>query len=180
MNFRPEQPETVAARAVELLRSRFASEILSVDTCAGQTYVSIRRDKVVEVLRTLRDDPDLRYDLLTDLAGVDYLNQGKPERFCVVYHLHSMSKNEYLRVKAYVPEDDPSIDTVSPLFLSANWAEREAYDFYGIRFTGHPNLRRLELPETYVGYPLRKDYPLRGMGERNEFPRYVEREDTVR
>lgn len=178
MLFRPEKPEILAPRAAQILRERHADQILSVDTFVGQTTISVRRDRIVEILRLLRDEASLRFDCLLDLAGVDYLNQGMPERFCIVYQLFSFPHREGCRIKAYLPEEDPAIDSVSGLYRSASWAEREAFDFYGIRFHGHPDLRRIQLPETYSGYPLRKDYPLRGYGERNEFPRYVEKEDS--
>ena len=100
-----------------------------------------------------------------------------PERFAVAYNLYSHGKKGSFRVKAFIPEDDPSIDSIHDLWSAANWAEREAYDFYGFQFNGHPNQIRILLPDNYVGYPLRKDYPLRGMGERDAFPRYVPDED---
>ena len=117
-----------------------------------------------------RDEP---VDSLTDLTAVDYLNQGMPERFCVVYNLYSFKENVRTRVKAFVPEGDASIDSVSALWKSAPWAEREVWDLFGISFKGHPDLKRLLLPESYQGHPLRKDYPLTGKGERMDFPRYV-------
>jgi NADH-quinone oxidoreductase subunit C len=108
-----------------------------------------------------------------DLTAVDWLNQGMPERFCVVYNLYSFKENTRTRVKAFVPEGDPVIDSVSSLWRAAPWAEREVWDFFGIKFKGHPGLKRIQLPENYEGHPLRKDYPLTGRGERMNFPRYV-------
>jgi NADH-quinone oxidoreductase subunit C len=97
-----------------------------------------------------------------------------PERFAVVYQLTSLEHNARLRVKAYVPEEPCEIATATELWPAANWAEREVYDLYGIRFTGHPDLRRILMPENYQGHPLRKDYPLKGRGERDHFPKYTE------
>ena len=95
--------------------------------------------------------------MLTDLTCVDYL--GETPRFEMVYHLYSLAKNHRLRIKARVPEDPCEIDTLCPLWPSANWMEREVWDLYGVRFTGHPDLRRLLLYEEFQGHPLRKDYP---------------------
>jgi len=166
-----ENPD-LAKKATETIQAKFPDQLLSVGEHAAQPFVCVRRDRIVELLRYLRDE--LGFDLMTDLCGVDYLNQGMPERFCVVYNLYSTKANGRFRVKAFVPEEDPSIDTVSSLWKAAPWAEREAYDMYGIRFKGHPDLKRILLPESYGGFPLRKDYPLQGEGERMNFPRYVE------
>lgn len=156
---------------IEAVQAKFPGEVLSVSTHAGQGFVNVKRDRIVEILKMLLDEHG--FDGLTDLSAVDYLNQGMPERFCVVYNLYSYAGNVRTRVKAYVPEADPSLGSVSALWRSANWAEREVYDLFGITFKGHPDLKRILLPEGYEGHPLRKDYPLTGKGERMNFPRYV-------
>jgi NADH-quinone oxidoreductase subunit C len=156
---------------IETLKTKFADQVLGVDTHAGQAWVDVKRDRIVDVLKTLRDE--CGYDMLTDVTAVDYLNQGMPERFAVVYNLYSVKDNVRTRVKAWVPESDPIIDTASTLWRSAPWAEREVWDLMGIKFKGHPDLKRIQLPENYEGHPLRKDYPLTGRGERMNFPRYV-------
>ncbi|HLF93820.1 MAG TPA: NADH-quinone oxidoreductase subunit C [Planctomycetota bacterium] len=157
---------------IETIKAKFADQVLGLHEHAGQKYVHVKRDRIVELLKALRDE--CGFDSLTDLTAVDYLNQGMPERFCVVYNLYSFKENVRTRVKAFVPEGDASIDSVSALWKSAPWAEREVYDLFGITFKGHPDLKRLVLPEGYEGHPLRKDYPLTGRGERMDFPRYVE------
>jgi NADH-quinone oxidoreductase subunit C len=113
---------------------------------------------VVDVLRGLRDDAATRFDRLTDLTAVDYL--GRSPRFEVVYQLHSLAHRHRLRVKTGVPEDDATVPTVSGLWTAALWAEREVFDLFGIRFDGHPDLRRILLYPEFVGHPLRKDYEL--------------------
>lgn len=158
----------------QTLQQKFGDQVISVHEFAKQPYVHVKRDRIVEICRCLRDD--LGFDLLSDLCGVDYLNQGMPERFCVVYNVYSTRANARFRVKAFVPEEDPVIDSVSPIWKAAPWAEREAYDLFGIKFRGHPDLKRILLPETYGGHPLRKDYPLIGEGERQNFPRYTKDE----
>lgn len=156
---------------IEAVQSRFPGEVLSVSAHAGQAFVNVKRERIVEILTLLRDEHG--FDGLTDLSAIDYLNQGMPERYCVVYHLYSYAANVRTRVKAFVPEADPSIQSASSLWRAAPWAEREVFDLYGITFKGHPDLKRIMLPEGYEGHPLRKDYPLTGKGERMNFPRYV-------
>lgn len=155
-------------RAPVKCREAFGDQILG----QGPSYLEVKRDRIHDLLKFLRDDPELRFDQLSDVCGVDYLNQGKPGRFCVVYNLYSFTTRTQFRVKAFVPEDDPTIDSASDLWRAAEWAEREAYDMVGIEFRGHPDLRRILMPFGYEGYPLRKDYPLIGRGERMDFPVY--------
>lgn len=122
------------------------------------------------------------FHVLSDLAGVDLLHYEPerepkpplphPERFAVVYHLLRPADGARLRVRAAVSELEPAIATAADLWKSANWLEREAYDLIGVSFTGHPDLRRILMPEGYVGHPLQKDYPVQGRGEREAFPRY--------
>jgi len=156
---------------IETVKAKFADQVLGVGAHAGQAWVDVKRDRIVDVLRTLRDE--CGYDLMSDLTAVDYLNQGMPERYAVVYNLYSVKDNVRTRVKAWVPEADPTIDSVASLWRAAPWAEREVWDLMGIKFKGHPDLKRIQLPENYEGHPLRKDYPLTGRGERMDFPRYV-------
>jgi NADH-quinone oxidoreductase subunit C len=123
----------------------------------GDATVLVDREQLVAVMRFLRDDLELAFDMLTDVTCVDYL--GQEPRFEMVYHLYSVAKNHRLRVKASVPETSCEIDTLCPLWASANWMEREVFDLYGVRFTGHPDPRRILLYEEFQGHPLRKDYP---------------------
>jgi NADH-quinone oxidoreductase subunit C len=124
----------------------------------GDATARVDPSRVVEVLRLLRDDPELEFEMLTDVTAVDYL--GEVPRFEVVYHLYSVSKNHRVRIKARVPGDDaPELESAVPVWPSANWMEREVWDLYGIRFRNHPDLRRILLYEQFEGHPLRKDYP---------------------
>jgi NADH-quinone oxidoreductase subunit C len=157
--------------AIDRLKEKFADQVLEVREHAGQRCAHVRRDRILELLRFLRDE--CAFDVLTDLTAVDYLNQGLPERFCVVYNLYSMRESVRTRLKAFVPEGDATIESAAPLWNAAPWAEREVYDLFGIVFKSHPDLRRIVLPDGYEGHPLRKDYPLTGRGERMNFPRYV-------
>lgn len=130
--------------------------------------VSLRRAHAF--LEHLRDQ--LGFEMLIDATAIDTLKlEGDhPERFAVVWSLLNLQQEARLRVRAYVDEDNPTCPTASDLWPAANWAEREVYDMYGIEFSGHPNLIRLLCPQEFSGFPLRKDYPLRGRGERDNFP----------
>jgi NADH-quinone oxidoreductase subunit C len=123
----------------------------------GDATACIDPERVVEVARLLRDDSELEFEMLTDVTAVDYL--GEEPRFEMVYHFYSVARNHRLRIKARVPDEPPEIDSLVDVYASANWMEREVWDLYGIRFKGHPDLRRILLYEEFEGHPLRKDYP---------------------
>ena len=125
----------------------------------GELTVDARADRIVQVLRFLRDEPLAKFSVLIDLCGVDYPERAK--RFDVVYHLLSMHNNMRIRVKAQINEED-TIPTATSVFPAADWFEREAFDMYGIVFVGHPDLRRILTDYGFEGYPLRKDFPLTG------------------
>lgn len=139
------------------LEETFGDAIVATRSDFGDDTAVVRRERIVEICTFLRDDPELRFDLAMDLTGVDYL--GEEPRFEVVYHLYSLEKKHRVRIKARVPEDDAAIDSVVPVWIGMDWYEREAYDMYGIVFRGHPNLKRILMYESFVGHPLRKDYP---------------------
>jgi len=120
--------------------------------------VFVPAERIVEVCTFLRDDPELDFALLACITGVDYLP--REPRFEVVYHLLTVSKNGRFVLKVQLPDEHPSVPTVVGVWPTANWHEREAYDFYGIVFEGHPDLTRILLPEAWEGWPLRKDSPL--------------------
>lgn len=152
---------------IEKLKSRFGADILKTEVFRNQLSVVVKRDNILNVMRLLKDDAELAYDFLVDLTAVDYLKMEKSPRFEVVYNLRSMKHNRRVRIKVPVPENDCKTESVCGIWKTANWMEREAYEMYGIKFENHPDLRKLLMPETYEYYPLRKDYPLRGKGERD-------------
>jgi len=157
----PQQP--VPHAAVQALQGRFADAIEEVILFRDEITVRMRKDAVHDALQFLRDDPALRYDMLIDLTGVDW--RVRMPRFDVVYQLYSTDNRHRLRIKSGVNaiERGDSIPTAANLWASANWLERECFDMFGINFANHPDLRRILLPEDWnEGYPLRKDYPLRG------------------
>ncbi len=149
--------------AVAALQERFPDTIEEVVTFRDEITVRVNKAAVHEALHFLRDQPGLRYDMLIDLTAVDW--RVRIPRFDVAYQLYSTDNRHRLRVKSGVNalERGDSIPTASDLWASANWLERECYDMFGIDFANHPDLRRILLPEDWnEGYPLRKDYPLRG------------------
>lgn len=148
-----------AAEAANKLRERFGAEVELLPEFCGEISIRVPRERIVEVCRYLR--AECGFDMLTDVAGVD--NYGEEPRFEVVYHVYSMADKQMLRLKVGVPEDDVVVDSVVSVWRTADWHEREAYDMFGIRFRGHPNLRRILMWEGYPYHPLRKDFPLAGL-----------------
>jgi len=146
--------------AVRKLRERFPEAILQAGTARNEVTVVVDRAAIEPVCRFLRDDLDLSFDYLSDLTAVDRLGLGESgPRFEVVYHLYSMSRRTRLRLKVRAADGEP-VPTVTPVWQGADWFEREVFDLFGIRFAGHPDLRRILMPEDWVGHPLRKDYPV--------------------
>jgi NADH-quinone oxidoreductase subunit C len=146
-------PEQILAAVREL----GGEHVRSFHDNLGQATVTIERDAAPELFRALRDHPELKLEMLVDVTAVDYL--GESPRFEVVYHLHSLTHGHRLRVKIRVVEDEPWVHSLTGLWKSANWLERETWDMLGIRFVGHPDPRRILMYEEFVGHPLRKDYP---------------------
>jgi len=145
---------------LKLLKEQFPDKIIETHSYRGDDTAVVKKEAILEVMRFLKEDPRLRYNFLMDLAGVDYLTYRKEPRFEVVYHLYALEYNRRVRIKAPVDEEDPTIDSLTPLWEAANWYEREVWDMFGIRFNNHPNLKRLLMYEEFVGHPLRKDYPI--------------------
>jgi NADH-quinone oxidoreductase subunit C len=130
----------------------------------GEATVLVDRDGLLEALRAFRDEEELRLDFLSSVTATDW--PGRDPRFWVVYELSSTERHHRLRVKVGLPEDDVRVHSVTGLFPTANWHERETYDFFGVVFEGHPNLRRILLPEGWEGWPLRKTEELGGVDTR--------------
>jgi NADH-quinone oxidoreductase subunit C len=154
------------------LASNHEQTVQGWDVALGELTVVVSRMQVASFLRYLRDEPRCQFSCLIDICGVDY--PGRPNRFDVVYHLLSLKLNHRIRVKTETDEASPVPSAVS-VFPSANWYEREAFDMYGIMFSGHPDLRRILTDYGFQGYPLRKDFPLTGFVE----VRYSEEQKRV-
>ena len=145
-------------KILEDLKKEFSEKIKETTSLFGDNIVVIDKDALLEIFSFLKNKPN-EYNMLLDLTCVDYKDQ-KP-RFEMVYHLFSLSRNQRLRIKTRLSEDDLIIDSLTSLWKNANWLEREIYDLFGVRFNGHPDLRRIFMYDGFEGYPLRKDYPLR-------------------
>jgi NADH-quinone oxidoreductase subunit C len=144
------------------LRERFGEAVLLEHEFRGDLAVTVAREALHPVLETLRSEPELAFDFLVDVTAVDWLNLGRIPRFEVVYHLYSLAHHRRLRVKVPVEEDDRRVPTATDIWQGADWFEREAWDMFGIRFEGHPNLARILMDDDWEGHPLRKDYPIGG------------------
>jgi NADH-quinone oxidoreductase subunit C len=145
------------------LRERTGAGVLETHDFRGDHTAVVTRETVLDLLTLCRDDSALEFDLLVDITAVDHLKfPGREDgpRFEVVYHLYSITHDHRVRLKVRVEEDDARVPTASGLWPIANWLEREVWDMFGIRFDGHPDLRRLLLYEEFIGHPLRKDYPM--------------------
>jgi NADH-quinone oxidoreductase subunit C len=136
--------------------------VLEVEIAYGELTVSVETAAIVDVLRSLRDGPGLEFQQLVDICGVDYPERER--RFDVVYHLLSLSRNQRVRL-AVEADEDTAVPSVTPVYPSADWFEREAFDLYGVFFSGHPDLRRLLTDYGFQGHPMRKDFPMTGFVE---------------
>jgi NADH-quinone oxidoreductase subunit C len=150
------------------LRERFGDAVQRVDVVWGETTVVVASPHLLEIVRWLHDEPSQQYDYLSDVTAVEYRDVERPLE--VVWHLRSLPLRRFLRLKVLVPKGQPlEVPSVWSVYKGADWLERECYDMFGIRFVGHPDLRRLLMWEQYKeGYPLRKDFPLRGRLSRSE------------
>jgi NADH-quinone oxidoreductase subunit C len=149
------------------LQAAFGDAVRAFKLECGEATLTVGASDYARVAQQLRDDPLLRFEQLIDLCGVDYSDYRNAPwdgaRFCVVSHLLSVTHNWRLRLKVFAPDDDmPSLSSVTPVWNSANWFEREAFDFYGIVFEGHEDLRRILTDYGFIGHPMRKDFPVSG------------------
>ena len=149
------------------LQSKFGEKLLSVKTALAEATIEVGAADYFSVMQTLRDAPEFRFDELIDLCGVDYSSYRDTEwsgkRYASVTHLLSVEKNLRLRVRVFADDEEfPMLDSLVPVWSSANWFEREAFDLYGIVFSGHPDLRRILTDYGFVGHPFRKDFPISG------------------
>ena len=153
---------------LETLKSKFGDAI-GTSEFRDNRRVIVPAESVYDVLQYLKES--CGFDFLVDVAGIDYLHYpNAADRFAVVYALANSTTAERVFVKVFVNDPDPTLKSAVPLWQGADWMEREVYDMFGITFDGHPDLRRILMPAEFTSYPLRKDYPLRGHGERHNFP----------
>ena len=145
----------------EKLQHHFKDDILSINEFRGELTVVVKKKHIVRICEFLRDDEELQFDSLRDVCGADYYRP--QDRFEVIYNIFSLKNKYRLRLKVLVDESDLSVPTVTGVWPTANWEVRETYDMFGIKFEGHPDLRRIYMPEEFEYHPLRKDFPLMGI-----------------
>lgn len=159
----------------EALRRKLGQLIMGVDTVFGQTVIRAERQHIRSILQNLRDE--FSFKMITDITAVDNMRREDFEparRFTMIYIVYSLENKKRLRIEVDLPEHDAKIASSDGIFKGGPWIEREVYDMFGIEFTGHPDLRRVLMPDYYEHFPLRKDYPLTGLGERDNFIRAEE------
>jgi NADH-quinone oxidoreductase subunit C len=145
-----------------LVDNGLGDEIVASKRFRDQDFITVRKERIVEILTLMRDHPDCAYNLVSDIFGVDLLGFDREPRFEVIYSLYSLQTFRRIVIKAQVDEDDPDIDSAFEVWAAAPWPEREIYDLLGITFNNHPDLRRIMMPDDWIGHPLRKDFPLGG------------------
>ncbi len=154
---------------LEKLQAQFSPSLRGSEEFRGDLTITVRTADIVSVGRFLKEDSALAFDMLIDLCGVDRFRE--EERFEVLYVLYSLTQKKYLRLKVLVNEENPVVPSVTGVWPAANWHERETFDMFGIKFSGHPDLRRLYMPEDFEYHPLRKDFPLTGIPDSLPLPR---------
>jgi len=148
----------ISEPSLQLLKEKYPDDVLDTLLPQGDATAIIRPEFLTQIIDFLKKDSRLQFDVLVDITAVDYAER-KP-RFTVVYHLLSLPFNRRLRLKVSVEDGDPVLDSLTPWWGAANWLEREVWDMFGIRFRGHPDLKRILMYEEFEGHPLRKDYPI--------------------
>lgn len=157
----------------EKLTEKFGESVTAFSTEFGMFHFEAARDKNVEIVQYLRDS--LGFNFLTDVCGVHFPDNEIEKQFAVVYHLHNWAENVRVRFKVFLNGENPEVESLSSLFNSANWQERETYDFYGIIFTGHPDLKRILNMDEMVSFPMRKEFPMEDANRTDKDDRYFGR-----
>ncbi len=148
----------MSKKVVTAVKKKFKAAVLDTHSRLGDETIILDRSALHEVCEFLKHQPKMEFNMLMDVTAVDYLN--REPRFEVVYHLYSLTQKHRLRLRVPLEESDPVVPTLTDVWRAANWGEREVWDMYGIRFEGHPDLRRILLYAEFEGHPLRKDYPI--------------------
>jgi NADH-quinone oxidoreductase subunit C len=147
----------LTVKIIEALKDKYEDQVLGIESPYEFLTVSLKQEKIVEVIQYLCDHPDTGFRFLTTLCGIHYPEQNA---IAVMYQLHNMITNQRIRLKIFLPADNPVTPTITSIFSGANWMERETYDFFGVVFQGHPNLKRILNVEEMIMFPMRKEFPL--------------------
>jgi NADH-quinone oxidoreductase subunit C len=159
----------------EKMEQKFANKVSNFGMQKDIFSFEITSDSIREVILFLKEEEDTNFHFLTDLCGVHYPDNTIDQQFCVVYHLHNWIENTRIRIKTYLNGAQPEIASISDIFLSSNWMERETYDFYGINFIGHPQLKRILNMDEMVSFPMRKEFPMEDNGRTDKDDRFFGR-----
>lgn len=144
-------------KIVASIRDRFEDQVLHSAMLYDFLTITLKKEKIIDIIRYLYDHPEMKFQYLTTLCGIHYPDL---HQIAVMYQLHNLYNNVRLRLKIYLPEQNPTVLTLTSVFQAANWMERETYDFYGVNFEGHPNLKRILNVDEMIIFPMRKEYPL--------------------
>jgi NADH-quinone oxidoreductase subunit C len=161
--------EMMNEKVLERLKARFGDVVLEPNEFRSELTIIVPKERIVDICKFLKEESDLSFNLLADLCGIDMYTPMK--RFGVIYNLYSFKTKHRIRLKTFVEEDNPKVPSVTSIWGTANWHERETYDMFGIIFEGHPDLRRVYMPEEFEYHPLRKDFPLMGIPGSLELPK---------
>jgi NADH-quinone oxidoreductase subunit C len=142
----------------ENLKGKFGEDILNTEESFNILSITVKREKILEIIQFLYETKELGFQFLTDLTGIHYPDPN--DELGVIYHLHNLPKNKRIRIKTFFPKKDPKVNSITPVFKGANWMERETYDFFGVIFKNHPDLKRILNVEDMEYFPLRKEYAL--------------------
>src|SRR5688572_2361942 len=160
---------TTQEKIVNILKEKFESDILSVESPYNFLTINLKENNIIGIIRYLYDHPETKFQYLTTLCGIHYPDL---KQIAVMYQLHSLENNYRIRLRIFLPEENPVTPTLTTVFSAANWMERETYDFFGVKFTGHPDLRRILNVEEMIIHPMRKEYPLEDQ-TREDKPDYM-------
>lgn len=161
-------------RVLERLNTRFPQELSAITAPYELLTFECKASVVHEIISFLKEDPEMGFGYLTDLCGIHYPDR-IGEELGVIYHLHNLVKNFRVRIKSFLPVEKPEVPSITDLYLGANWMERETFDFYGIIFTGHPDLRRILNVDDMEAFPMRREFPLEDPNRRDKHDEYFGR-----
>ncbi|MDN3675574.1 NADH-quinone oxidoreductase subunit C [Flavobacterium branchiarum] len=156
----------------------FGEDVFNFNQDRDIFSLEVASDKITAVILFLKNDPILRFQFLTDLCGVHYPDNPVDSQFAIVYHLHNWYENKRIKLKVFINGEKPEIKTISNIFLSSNWMERETYDFYGVNFIGHPQLKRILNMDEMISFPMRKEFPMEDSGRTDKDDRFFGRTIT--
>ncbi|MEY2867624.1 MAG: hypothetical protein RIR01_2 [Bacteroidota bacterium] len=159
----------------EKLVATFAADVFNFQQERDIFSFEINAKNNTAIILFLKNDPELRFHFLTDLCGIHYPDNPVEKQFAVVYHLHNWYENKRIRIKAFLNGENPEIKTVSNIFLTSNWMERETYDFFGFNFIGHPQLKRILNMDEMISFPMRKEFPMEDGGRTDKDDRFFGR-----